>query len=206
MKRITSTLFAAAATLLAATAAHATTTVIDFSEYAFTGQGPYGAHYFTSLTSQGFEFTNTYNSLSILANNHFATSDPGGAAMTTVFGGLTRVRRLDDKAFSLQSFDFADYYNDGTPNIKFKLTWFDGVQTNSRTLQTDLGKGLQTANLELNNVQWFTVDTQAQFDNFRMGDTVAGVPEPASWALMILGFGGAGAQLRSRRRKVVAAA
>ena len=28
----------------------------------------------------------------------------------------------------------------------------------------------------------------------------AAVPEPAAWALMILGFGGAGAQLRRRRR------
>ena len=35
--------------------------------------------------------------------------------------------------------------------------------------------------------------------------TLASVPEPTSWALMILGFGGAGAALRSRRRLAVAA-
>jgi hypothetical protein len=33
-----------------------------------------------------------------------------------------------------------------------------------------------------------------------------GVPEPASWALMILGFGGAGAALRGRRRAATATA
>jgi len=33
-----------------------------------------------------------------------------------------------------------------------------------------------------------------------------GVPEPASWALMILGFGGAGAALRRRRRPLATAA
>ncbi len=40
-------------------------------------------------------------------------------------------------------------------------------------------------------------------------DTVSvtgGVPEPASWALMILGFGGVGAVLRSRRRAALVAA
>ena len=33
--------------------------------------------------------------------------------------------------------------------------------------------------------------------------TRAGVPEPASWALMILGFGGVGAMVRSRRRQAI---
>ncbi|HEX7947292.1 MAG TPA: PEPxxWA-CTERM sorting domain-containing protein, partial [Phenylobacterium sp.] len=30
-------------------------------------------------------------------------------------------------------------------------------------------------------------------------DTTGGVPEPATWAMMILGFGGIGAVLRRRR-------
>ncbi len=36
-------------------------------------------------------------------------------------------------------------------------------------------------------------------------DTSGGIPEPASWALMIAGFGGVGAALRSRRRPALAA-
>jgi hypothetical protein len=40
---------------------------------------------------------------------------------------------------------------------------------------------------------------------FGCGGGRDGVPEPASWALMILGFGGVGAVLRQRRRVVLAA-
>jgi hypothetical protein len=32
----------------------------------------------------------------------------------------------------------------------------------------------------------------------------ASVPEPGAWALMIVGFGGVGAAMRSRRRPVLA--
>jgi len=35
--------------------------------------------------------------------------------------------------------------------------------------------------------------------------SLAAVPEPGTWALMIMGFGGAGAMLRSRRKALVAA-
>jgi hypothetical protein len=43
-------------------------------------------------------------------------------------------------------------------------------------------------------------------NSFEFDKLAGGVPEPASWALMILGFGGAGAMVRNRRRQTVAAA
>ncbi len=52
--------------------------------------------------------------------------------------------------------------------------------------------------------------TSGTLNNFK-GNSVSGsfggiaVPEPATWALMIAGFGGAGAMIRSRRRQAVAA-
>jgi hypothetical protein len=38
-------------------------------------------------------------------------------------------------------------------------------------------------------------------DNVILSSDAVVVPEPASWALMLIGFGGAGAMLRARRRR-----
>ena len=47
----------------------------------------------------------------------------------------------------------------------------------------------------------------AYFDNLKVGSlSGGGVPEPASWAMMLLGFGGIGALIRNRRRAVALAA
>lgn len=43
-------------------------------------------------------------------------------------------------------------------------------------------------------------------DNVVFGDAPAGVPEPAAWGLMLMGFGGLGAMMRSARRKQVTTA
>lgn len=199
MKSVTLAL-AAAALLGAAPQAHAAVTLIDFEEFAFTSPSPYGAHYYGTLASQGFEFSNSlgFNTLSIFATNHISNAQPGGATLAAPYSGVTRVRRQDGKAFSLLSLDFADFSNDGSANTSFQLTYFDGVNQGTRTLKFDGAKGLQTADLNLSNLQWFSVNAQAQFDNIRVSD-LAAVPEPGTWALMILGFGSAGAALRRRR-------
>jgi hypothetical protein len=41
---------------------------------------------------------------------------------------------------------------------------------------------------------------------FTLSGSPAGVPEPASWAMMLLGFFGLGGALRARRRMTLAAA
>ena len=43
-------------------------------------------------------------------------------------------------------------------------------------------------------------------NSFEFDKLAGGVPEPTSWALMILGFGGAGAVLRGQRRRQAVAA
>jgi len=48
--------------------------------------------------------------------------------------------------------------------------------------------------------------SQTGFDDITFGSSTPGaVPEPSAWALMLLGFGGLGGMLRSRRQRLVAA-
>ena len=52
----------------------------------------------------------------------------------------------------------------------------------------------------------YIITATAQAGDRSASPTIAlGVPEPATWALMIMGFGGAGAMLRTQRRKLVRA-
>ena len=51
----------------------------------------------------------------------------------------------------------------------------------------------------------FTGEMDGQFD-WQITERDAGVPEPASWAMLLTGFGGLGAMLRARRRGVAVAA
>ncbi len=52
------------------------------------------------------------------------------------------------------------------------------------------------------NPSTFPQTTDLRADNFSLTVHTAAVPEPASWALMILGMGGVGGAIRTRRRRL----
>lgn len=94
-----------------------------------------------------------------------------------------------------------DYWQDGgTPN-GFDVSW-NGVSVFSQT-DTDTGVAYQhvTANVvgSGSDTLVFTAYNDPAFsyvDNVALGT----VPEPATWALMLFGFGGLGTAMRARRR------
>lgn len=80
------------------------------------------------------------------------------------------------------------------------------------TLKVTANGGTQTFNYDYgfapgSALVGFGLNRQGVADNFRFDGLAGnnGVPEPASWALMIAGFGLAGAAARSRRAKVALA-
>lgn len=126
------------------------------------------------------------------------------------FGGPVTLSRLDGTAFTFASADFfaADGNGLGVP-ITFAFTRADG-STGSYTLQTpefgnaapipstrfaaDFGTNLAG----ITRVSWSNGAEWHQIDNLVV-NAAAAVPEPGTWALLILGFAAVGAALRTRQ-------
>jgi hypothetical protein len=134
-------------------------------------------------------------------NNHFATFGSGGFSgvgtlsqnYQSIAGGLYTLSfdigalaGSSTNVFTVSvdgvSHDYnvvgATDYADAFDHYSFSFTGTGGTQTVSFALQS-----------------FFNDDTDAVLDNVSLS-----VPEPTTWALMILGFGGVGAALRTRRR------
>ncbi len=182
------------------TAAAAATT-IDFNEFAAATTKLHGP----SLASHGFSITAPSGAgLASWGRTSPNNGDQGGATLINWNGGAVTIARLDGGLFSLDSLDLGDIYNVGSPET-ISFSFFDGVRTTVREVVLDKTKGMETVTLGLGSLQSFSFHlpeaAAIQFDNLKVGDPVtSAVPEPATWAMMIIGFGGVGAVVRSRRR------
>jgi len=80
------------------------------------------------------------------------------------------------------------------------------IGTNSRS---DMQYTLETVNFTATGpttLSFSSADTNSPWGPVIGGVSVAAVPEPATWAMMLVGIGGLGVALRSRRKPAVAAA
>lgn len=195
-------------------------TVIDLNELrnskndTYYVYGPYteptGAYKLTSSNCLGTRptcFTSTPTS-------GLGSLDRVGAALTNYGGGaMVSLSRVDGAAFLLDTIDFAPLYNNfsgygsSTLDILFSFKLADGSSSSKTlTIANTAGQRLTTTTLDFSSygsllsLGWTAKAGSSgfvQFDNIN----VAAVPEPQSWALMMLGFGMLGGALRQSRRK-----
>ena len=191
-------LFAAAAVFCTATAAHAS--IIPT---------------LMSVTAEGDLFRYTYQGTlvgdqGVKAGSKLVIFDFAGFAggLTAPAGAITATTELTSGALSLLSPDFADDPN--VLNLAFTYTGppfqttggpYDDTQFTLSALSTydnTANDGFAAIAVK-NNDGSATGTTTINAGAVRV-PIAAAVPEPATWGLMILGFGGVGAMMRTRRR------
>ena len=200
---------AVAALASAFAASSASAMIIDLE----APKGDFGPTY----SQDGFTFTNSYGT-SDSYSNWIVLKDPGnnanGSNATIFAGAANSSNTLTNNAsqpFSFGQIGLADGFNHAGDHgsILFKFHHVGGLVTTSTVSLS----GIQALNIfnfsesNLTSVVFTPLTTDGpwiQFDLVGVDVGAGSVPEPATWALMILGFGGAGAALR-RRRTVVAA-
>lgn len=116
----------------------------------------------------------------------FTLTDPLTAFTTAEFN----LDSLADGAVSIFAYDqFGAEFGGGFTVDSAGANFFNVSATNGQTISS------------------IVVMSAAALDSvgqIRLGGIVGVIPEPASWAMMIVGFGGVGGALRARRRLVVA--
>ena len=203
----------AGAMMLGAVPAGATTT-ITFDEQSN------GVYFTPAVTSAGFVATENLNEDYGTPMGTNRSIDGKGPSNGTVHldswtndgsHSIWTLTQANGRAFSLASFDFAgSSYGPNYASVS-QLTLTGRTSTNGVVNQTfsPSGSSFQTfiANSsfgDLTSVQFdaFGLKNRAAYDNIVVGDArpTGGAPEPATWAMMIIGFGAAGTQLRRQRR------
>ncbi|WP_082992670.1 PEPxxWA-CTERM sorting domain-containing protein [Erythrobacter sp. QSSC1-22B] len=213
--------------LVALTAAVLTTpasaaTVIDFDEL----KPDRGRTYvYGSYESNGYRLSSSVCPVSnfngqpscfVTSANTINNIDRVGAALVNFAGSaVVSLERIDGSVFTLESLVLASNTNNSsgfgvaTQDAVFNFNLGDG-STVTRT-ETISSTGVANRNLLSFNVGAISsfsfrpsVGTGGflQFDDITVSQDVAGaVPEPSTWAMMLLGFGFVGGAMRSAKRR-----
>lgn len=209
-------LAAACAGAMAASSPAAAAAVIDFDGltkadgYSYV-YGPYKEDGYT-LGSSSCASTKS-GALCFNSVQAFKDIDPDGASVVNYHGGAVLTLTADDASpFLLRSIDLSEYWDDltygpGTMSALFTFNLADGTsQSETFTFNTRGRYPVSTLNFDRGPLTSFSFKATAntsgflQFDNIVV-DSVSAVPEPASWAMMIIGFFGVGGALRKARRQ-----
>jgi hypothetical protein len=197
MKHCTRAALFAAALVTAGTANAATMT---FDSLAGSNGDPFTGPY----VEDGFSIVKTVGDFYVGA----VFGNPVPSLVTgSVFGGTSgalTLTKVGGGTFTLTSFDYTNFGGPGSYSVVGSLNGsgvyvFGASGDFSAVWQTVLGNGTSVDQLDFT---FSARGTSLNIDNFTLGS--GGVPEPASWALMIVGFGLVGVASRRRVAAVTA--
>lgn len=209
--------------------AAAATTVLTFDTHAAMSNAP-GAPVPVAarlsvdyLASDGVLFSSGGGFAAVV--DHVPGCNPCTPTPPNILGGTNASGQLDYSAAITASF-FLPTNTSQMATTNFVRILGDQFPLNSGTLTLEayglLGNLLATTSLPdfgpqgtvldlnitangIHSVRFYSNNATVGFDNFEFGDLVA-VPEPSTWAMLIIGMGGVGAAMRRRRKRSLALA
>jgi hypothetical protein len=202
-------------------ASMASATVYTFTQSESFGAGSFGQVTVTqdATNANALDFLVQINQGELFhaatdGNHHALTFDLVGNPDITISGLPTGFTLNGDqsngsnKASAFGNFDYViNLPGNGTPYAPLSFSF---VATNNDAIPAPLVLDYNTVG---GNKIYFTTDVSTSGATGNVAATYtggsllkAGVPEPASWAMMLLGFGGVGAMLRRRRSQALALA
>ena len=112
-------------------------------------------------------------------------------------GALLRITNLTTGSqTSVDPFAFPDNeFRDGSAQNSARLNWFTSVIDFDPNVDNTFRLDLEVSGFNANSVNSLSIFA-------KLGDGAGAVPEPATWAMMILGLGLVGARMRRRRTSV----
>ena len=185
-----------------ASPALAAPTVIDFS-------GHQNDIYEAPITKSGFQFGNIAGGeqhFHLIDSTLYGLASNGTSVLLNDRDTSLFLQAIGGAAFSLSSIDVAASFGNLPANSLRIHGFLGGMLTSSLTIGT-LGN-FQTVNTgsfaNVDRVVFDGLGGQGGFelDNVVLNSAVAAVPEPASWAMMLAGFGGIGFAMRRRKNGV----
>jgi hypothetical protein len=210
--------------------AAAATTVLTFDSHAATGNSPgspvplaaqLSADY---LASDGVVFSSGGGYAAVV--DHVPGCIPCTPTPPNILGGTNANGALDYSAIIRASFFLpantslmattnfvrvlADQYPLGSGTVYLEAYGLLGNLIAS-TSAPDVGAigtviDLNIAANGIHSVRFYSDNATVGFDNFEFGNLAAVVPEPSTWAMLIVGMGCIGAAMRRRRKEIPALA
>jgi hypothetical protein len=189
--------------IFACAASSAQASVVTFDDQTFSGiQARSG-----TFSDQGLRFDNFF--LNTIAGN-FSPNGVKNGTNFLIFDSANdplTVSTSDKSAFSLSSLDLGlSYYASFSPAIATITGYFanGGTITRDVSLNSSSFKSFSFSGfIDLSSVTVTTTSPgytgYAALDNVNFTEFTAAVPEPSTWAMMILGFAGVGLMTYRRR-------